>query len=224
MVSEIHTPSTTKATEDGIKRQKQMVESSNEEVNQSTPIASEDGTRSPSNSLRYRRQMSPTFDHSDIFPILRDVVMPPEPAAYLSSTIESPTRDSDQPRRSQRHKAAIVEAANVTLRPQASPSAQPSKLDTSGFMPSEGNHYQFEYDSPSGRTAAELNELLTIPARPKAFPQDLKGNREFGIAMSYTYLGTKPKPKLAQKAVANMEENDRLRKEQVEEEMQKDDK
>jgi hypothetical protein len=276
------TPSPKKATEQDIKRKKQVVESSDEEVDQPkhrrqtkkakrslskkinedsseddyakaaapietkttdstkpnpgglveylesdgpTPNAIHDDAGSSPTSLCYEQPMSPTFDDSDIFPMLRNATTPPKLAINRKSkTTQHAADSSDQPRRSEGHKAPIVEEPDATLKPQgptSSPASQPLNLDTFGFMPSEANNYQFKYDSPSGRTAAELNKLFNMPPRPKAFPQDLKGKKNFGITTSYTYLGAKPKPKLAQTAVDDMEEADRRRKEQVEEAMQK---
>jgi hypothetical protein len=83
-------------------------------------------------------------------------------------------------------------------------------------MPSDANNYQFEYDSSSGKTTQELNELLRIPARPKAFPQDLQYKKKSDVTMSYTILGTKPKRGLTEDAVTAMEKEDELRKEEIE--------
>jgi hypothetical protein len=68
---------------------------------------------------------------------------------------------------------------------------QSLNLDTDeGFMPSADNDFKFKYDSPSGRTAAELDALLMPPARPKVFPQDLSSSHR--MRLSYKKLGDMP--------------------------------
>jgi hypothetical protein len=52
-------------------------------------------------------------------------------------------------------------------------------------------HHQGEpMDISSGRKTEELDTLLTPPARPKPFPQDLRN--PYNIKLSYKQLGDKP--------------------------------
>lgn len=72
-------------------------------------------------------------------------------------------------------------------------------------MPSVDNDYQLVYDSPSGRRAEELNDLLTPPSRAKIFPTDLAGQKA-NISKSYQFLGSLPKPSHVRDMVARMDQ------------------
>jgi hypothetical protein len=76
-------------------------------------------------------------------------------------------------------------------------------LDNGVCMPSASNGFKFEYDSPSGRTAAELNALLRPSARMKKWPLD--ASSVHALPLSYNQLGTMPKPSLANKLVKQIE-------------------
>lgn len=89
----------------------------------------------------------------------------------------------------------------TSRRPKANKPAKPKYNE--GLMPSESNNFKFQYDSPSGRTAAHLDALLKVPARPKKFPLDL--NKKDQMPVSYNQLHQMPKPGLAAELVAKME-------------------
>ncbi|KAF2844755.1 hypothetical protein T440DRAFT_368597, partial [Plenodomus tracheiphilus IPT5] len=74
-----------------------------------------------------------------------------------------------------------------------------------GFMPSADNGFKFMYNSPSGNTAAELDQLVKPPARPKRDPRDVASLKHHRIKPSFTQLGTMPAPGLAAKPVAYMD-------------------
>ncbi|KAH9882228.1 hypothetical protein J1614_001400 [Plenodomus biglobosus] len=74
-----------------------------------------------------------------------------------------------------------------------------------GFMPSADNDFGFVYDSPSGMSAAQLDQLLKPPARPQRDPRDIASLKNNEIKMSFTKLGTMPAPGLAEKRVKEME-------------------
>ncbi|KAI1523180.1 Prothymosin domain containing protein, partial [Pyrenophora tritici-repentis] len=74
------------------------------------------------------------------------------------------------------------------------------------FMPSASNDLQFEYDSPTGLDAEELNALFKLPPRPKNDPRDLASLKTEGIAKSFMWLGIKPKLGLPYDLVHGMEQ------------------
>ena len=100
--------------------------------------------------------------------------------------------------------------------------AEPLNLDTTGFMPSADNADQLVYDSPSGRRAEELNDLLTPPSRAKIFPTDLAGQKA-NISKSYRFLGSLPKLDHIRDMVARMEQGMKKLEEQVEKGMAEED-
>ncbi|KAI0571891.1 hypothetical protein Alg130_10716 [Pyrenophora tritici-repentis] len=73
-------------------------------------------------------------------------------------------------------------------------------------MPSASNDLQFEYDSPTGLDAEELNALFKLPPRPKNDPRDLASLKTEGIAKSFMWLGIKPKLGLPYDLVHGMEQ------------------
>jgi hypothetical protein len=76
-------------------------------------------------------------------------------------------------------------------------------LDTGDLIPSANSRFKFEYDSPSGRTFAELNRLFRPAGRPKRWPLDVASVH--ALPLSYNQLGTKPKPGLTNKLVRQTE-------------------
>ena len=70
-------------------------------------------------------------------------------------------------------------------------------------MPSADNDFKFQYNSPSGLTAAQLDAALKIPARPKKFPLDLRNKDQMPV--SYNQLHQVPNPGHAAEQVAKME-------------------
>jgi len=82
---------------------------------------------------------------------------------------------------------------------------RPRMVGTEDFS-SPANDFKFKYDSPSGRTAAQLNALLAPPARPPVSAWDANGLYDYGIGpLSYDHLGSRPKEDLAEKLVEQME-------------------
>jgi hypothetical protein len=79
------------------------------------------------------------------------------------------------------------------------------RIDTAeGFMPSAENNWKFKYDSPSGKTSKQLDQLLTPPVRPKVAPVD----QNIWEPLSYKTLGDFPPTGLADKLVKKMEKTE----------------
>lgn len=70
------------------------------------------------------------------------------------------------------------------------------------YVPSAENDFTFKYESPSGRSAAELNKLLRPGAKPAKFPHD----RNTAMPLSYGHVGALPPAGLADKFLEKMEE------------------
>ncbi|KAF1839322.1 hypothetical protein BDW02DRAFT_593683 [Decorospora gaudefroyi] len=135
-----------------------------------------------------------------------------QPTATPDSTTESPDppKQNTTPRRSTRNKTPKVQP------PPAAPLQAPSTI------PSASNAFTFQHDSPSGLTSKDLDSLLKPPARPKAFPSDLAGQKMF-VAKSYNWLGTRPKAGMAEAAVREVEESEAAFGREVEMVMERDD-
>lgn len=71
------------------------------------------------------------------------------------------------------------------------------------LVPSASDNFKSKYDSPSSRTAAELDALLKPPVRPAKWPLDATSGHK--IRMSYCQLGTVPKKGVAKELIRQME-------------------
>jgi len=97
---------------------------------------------------------------------------------------------------------------------------RPRMLGTEDFF-TPANDFKFKYDSPTGRTAAQLNALLAPPARPPISAWDANGLYDYGIGpLSYDHLGSRPKTDLAAKLVEQMEVAHAAEAEKVEKEQE----
>jgi hypothetical protein len=95
---------------------------------------------------------------------------------------------------------------------QRSTGGKSLRIDTAeGFMPSAENNWKFKYDSPSGKTSKQLDQLLTPPVRPKVAPVD----QNIWVPLSYKTLGDLPPAGLADKLVKKMEKAEAEDKRQV---------
>ncbi|KAA8622796.1 hypothetical protein PtrV1_04102 [Pyrenophora tritici-repentis] len=74
------------------------------------------------------------------------------------------------------------------------------------IFPELDGEVTFEYDSPTGLDAEELNALFKLPPRPKNDPRDLASLKTEGIAKSFMWLGIKPKLGLPYDLVHGMEQ------------------
>ncbi|KAF2029653.1 hypothetical protein EK21DRAFT_32144, partial [Setomelanomma holmii] len=74
---------------------------------------------------------------------------------------------------------------------------------TEGFMPSADNDWKFKYDSPSGKTSKQLDQLLRPPIHPKKHPHNYDATR--WADMSFKRLQDMPQPGLADQLVQQME-------------------
>jgi hypothetical protein len=85
--------------------------------------------------------------------------------------------------------------------PEVSLQPPPLRLDTAeGFMPSVTTDFKFKYDSPSGRTASELDTLLTLPKFGTM-------NKASSIMpTTHRRLQDRPKAGVAERLVKEMEE------------------
>ncbi|KAH6882603.1 hypothetical protein BKA58DRAFT_396876 [Alternaria rosae] len=154
----------------------------------------------------------------------------PAPGRTLESTNsakkENP-REGTPLRRSKRNKTAAApgtgKSPSKAIKPEQ-PAPEHLRLDEGeGFMPSAGNNFKFKFDSPTGLRAREVDALLKPPNRPKAFPDDLAGEKAF-LYKSYKVFGAKPKSNATDEMVKQMDFEHALTQQEVERAMAEDDR
>jgi hypothetical protein len=115
-----------------------------------------------------------------------------------------PKKATSNMRRSTRLNASTLTDLPVSSPQRSSSPSKPLDLNAGNVLvPSASDNFKSKYDSPSGRTAAELDALLKPPVRPAKWPLDTASGHK--IQMSYNQLGTVPKKGVAKELIRQME-------------------
>jgi hypothetical protein len=141
-----------------------------------------------------------------VAPVFQGPLPNNEPVTAVSAYPPA-TKPQIRSRRSTRKKRESLPAVSLQSRPL--------NLDTTeGFMPSAANDFKFKYDSPSGRTASELDTLLN----PPKFGTMNKAS--FKMRTTHRRLQERPKVGVAERLVKEMEEGHEKRIEEFEEDLE----